>query len=75
MSIDATQQIKWLAYVAIARWDEENSQGWKRLGIPTAVKAKSKDGDDLDMSATIKEVLQNGDHVYVQTSLAPSDTR
>jgi hypothetical protein len=29
-----TQRVKWLAHVGIAQWDEENYQGWKRLGIP-----------------------------------------
>ena len=57
-----------------ARWDIENCQGWKRLGVPTVVRAKRKDGDELDMGMTIRDVLQDGDHVYIETSLAPSDT-
>ena len=72
---DATQRIKWLAHVAIARWDEENLQGWKRLGMPTAARAHKKDGNDLDLGATIRDVLQNGDTIYISTSLHPSDTR
>ena len=32
---DASQRIKWLGCVAIARWDESNYQGWKELGEPT----------------------------------------
>lgn len=60
--------------VCLARWDTENCQGWKRLGMPTVVRAKKKDGDELDMGMTIRDILQDGDHVYVETSLAPSDT-
>lgn len=58
-----------------ARWDEQQSQGWKRLGIPTAVHLFKKDGEEVDMNLMIKEVACNGDHVYIDTSLAPSDTR
>lgn len=72
---DATQRLKWLAHVAIARWDDENCQGWKRLGVPTVMRAKRKDGDELDMGLNIRDVLQNGDHVFVESSLAPADTR
>jgi hypothetical protein len=42
--------------------------------MPTVVRAKRKDGDELDMGMAIRDVLQDGDHVYVETSLAPSDT-
>jgi hypothetical protein len=42
--------------------------------MPTVVRAKRKDGEELDMGMTIREVLQDGDHVYVETSLAPADT-
>jgi hypothetical protein len=72
---DASQRVKWLGHVAIARWDEDKQQGWLRLGIPTFVRAGKKDGVELDMSSIIKDVLQNGDSVYVSTSLQPSDTR
>jgi hypothetical protein len=58
-----------------ARWDDQQSQGWKRLGIPTAVRLYKKDGEEVDMNLMIKEVACNGDHVYVETSLVPSDTR
>ncbi len=71
---DASQRVKWLAHVAIARWDEVNQQGWKKLGIPTVVKAHRRDGNDLDLGAVINEVLENGDTVYVSTSLQPSET-
>ena len=63
-----------LCYAILARWDTENCQGWKRLGMPTVVRARKKDGDELDMGMTIRDVLRDGDHVYIETSLAPSDT-
>jgi hypothetical protein len=72
---DATQRVKWLAQVGIARWDEHDSQGWKRLGVPTAVRLRHKHGEDVDMNAVIREALRNGDHIYVETSLGPIETR
>jgi hypothetical protein len=72
---DATQRVKWLAHVAIARWDDENGQGWKRLGVPLVAKLRNKNGPDVDLSATIRDVLRNGDHIYIETSLAPNETR
>lgn len=72
---DASQRIKWLAHVGIARWDEENCQGWKRLGIPVAVRLYKKDGEELDMNLAIREAAKNGDHIFVETSLQPSQTR
>eukprot|EP01039_Chlorochromonas_danica_P007331 gene7329-8113_t len=71
---DANQRIKWLAHVGIARWDDKDCQGWKRLGIPTSVRLNQKDGEELDLNKKIVEVLNNGDHVYVETSLSPSLT-
>eukprot|EP01038_Epipyxis_sp_PR26KG_P013199 gene13199-17687_t len=71
---DATQRIKWLAHVGIARWSEDSGQGWKKLGIPTSVRSKSPDGEELDFSANIRDVLENGDHIFISTSLAPNDT-
>lgn len=70
---NARQRLKWLGHVAIARWDEENHQGWKRLGIPTGI--KTQQGGDLAMGAVIREVINNGDHIFVRTSLDPSETR
>mmetsp|Transcript_19179 Transcript_19179/g.20793 ORF Transcript_19179/g.20793 Transcript_19179/m.20793 type:complete len:118 (-) Transcript_19179:25-378(-) len=72
---DASQRIKWLAHVAIARWDDQNCQGWKTLGIPTSVRLYKKDGDDVDMNLSIREVAKNGDHLFVETSLSPNDFR
>ena len=68
----SSQRIKWLAHVAISRWDEENNQGWKWLGMPTEVIAGQ---DELDLGAVIKDVLQNGDNILVHTSLDPAETR
>jgi len=58
-----------------ARWDEEHCQGWKRLGVPSALRLGGKDGDEIDMALLIKDVLRNRDHVFVETSLAPTDTK
>lgn len=71
---DATQRVKWLGHVAIARWDDDNCQGWKRLGAPVAIRGKVRNGEELDMTAIIREVLENGDHIYVSTSLTPAET-
>ena len=65
---DASQRIKWLAHVAIARWDEENCQGWKLLGTPTSVRNGKR---EIDMGLVIKDVLQDGDHVTIFSSLLP----
>lgn len=72
---DGSQRVKWLGHVAIARWDEDKQQGWTRLGIPTIIRANKKDGNELDGGSIIRDVLQNGDSVYITTSLQPSDTR
>jgi hypothetical protein len=68
-------RVKWLAYVGIATWDEDNNQGGKRLGVPTAIRTKSKTGPLLDFGSTIKDVMQNGDEIYVSTSLNPEETK
>lgn len=72
---DAMQRVKWLGHVAIARWDEDNQQGWKRLGIPVTIRHKAKDGVELQLGDIIRDVLQNGDQVHVSTSLQPNETR
>jgi hypothetical protein len=71
---DASQRIKWLAHVGIARWDENTQQGWRKLGVPTKVTAHRKDGVEMDMGHIIRDHLQNGDTIFVQTSLQPSET-
>jgi hypothetical protein len=71
---DGTQRVKWLGHVAIARWDEEHNQGWRRLGIPTAVEM-SEGGFEIEMAGVIKDVLQNNEHIIIRTSLDPSETR
>jgi len=50
--------------VGIARWDENDNQGWKRLGVPTVIRHKYKDGPELDMGAIINTVLQDGGIFY-----------
>lgn len=67
---DGTQRIRWLAHVAIARWDEDNNQGWKYLGTPTFVRYGKK---EIDMELTIRDVLQNGDEINVFSSMLPLD--
>lgn len=70
---DANQRVKWLGHVGIARWDEENNQGWKHLGVPAGIKTQL--GTDLTIGAVIRDVLKNGDHVTVRTTLDPSETK
>lgn len=64
-----------MIFCSAGRWDDNNYQGWKRLGIPTAVRAGNKDGEEIDMNANICDVLQSGDHIYVETSIPPSLTK
>jgi hypothetical protein len=71
---DGSQRVKWLGHVAIARWDEDHNQGWRRLGIPTAIEM-IEGGFEIDMAAIIKNVIQNNEHIKVLTSLDPSETR
>lgn len=66
---DATQRVKWLAHVAIARWDEENCQGWQLFGAPTSVQHGKR---EIDMGLIIKDVLHDGDHITIFSSLLPS---
>ncbi|GAB9471876.1 hypothetical protein Gpo141_00009072 [Globisporangium polare] len=63
-----TQQVLWLAHVAVARYDEESCQGWLELGVPTKI---VKDGAKHALKPTdlICDVLANSSHVYISTSL------
>lgn len=63
-----TQQVIWLGHVAIARYDDENHQGWLELGIPVRI---TKDGDkrELRMTDLICDVLRDRSHVYLTASL------
>lgn len=61
--------MKWLGHVAIAQWDEEEYQGWKRLGIPRGIMSfqlsafpdyylsdmKTEAGVPIDMGAVIRD--------------------
>mmetsp|Transcript_7024 Transcript_7024/g.9854 ORF Transcript_7024/g.9854 Transcript_7024/m.9854 type:complete len:113 (-) Transcript_7024:19-357(-) len=69
---EGRQQLRWLGHVGIARYDEENGQGWKELGIPVAISRAN--GSKLNGGAIIREVLKNGDLVVVETSLDASLT-
>lgn len=63
-----TQQVLWLGHVAIARFGEEDgSQGWKELGVPTRV--VNDDKRELKLTDIVCEVLRNRSHVYISTSL------
>lgn len=65
-----TQTIQWLGNAAVARTDEENFEGWKKYGAPTVVrKGNNEEGIGLEMSASIKSCLRDGDFVYVETAL------
>ncbi|KAJ8607013.1 hypothetical protein CTAYLR_006244 [Chrysophaeum taylorii] len=68
---DATQRIKWLGHVSIARYDERNFQGWKQLGVPT--KFARADGTQLDPGAVIRDTIRNGETIFVHHSLDPQD--
>ena len=46
------QTIKWLGHVGIARYDEEEYQGWVKLGVPTNVRDKG----ELYMKANADEM-------------------
>ena len=72
---NGSQRVKWLASVGIARWDEDGqNQGWRRLGVPTAVELMDT-GFEIEMSQPISKVLKNNEHINVKTSLNPSETR
>ena len=60
------QSLKWLASVAIARWDTKDTRGFLTLGTPKSI--KDEDQQELDMSATIRDVLQNRQHVFIEGS-------
>jgi hypothetical protein len=72
---EGCQRVKWLGHVGISKWDENDGQGWKRLGVPSSIKQHNKNGRDLDLGGVINETLNNGDQVYVKTSLNPDDTK
>lgn len=63
-----------ISFIELARWDEGSSQGWKKLGIPTSVRLYQKDGEEVDMNLSIQEICRNGDHLYIETSLNPTET-
>eukprot|EP00636_Phaeomonas_parva_P002426 CAMPEP_0118857540 /NCGR_PEP_ID=MMETSP1163-20130328/4597_1 /TAXON_ID=124430 /ORGANISM="Phaeomonas parva, Strain CCMP2877" /LENGTH=103 /DNA_ID=CAMNT_0006790865 /DNA_START=56 /DNA_END=367 /DNA_ORIENTATION=- len=68
-----TQRIRWLAQVAIARWDYEGSRGWFQLGVPVGPAVRI-DGTELTFGMAIKDVLANDDHITFRTSLSPVTT-
>lgn len=70
---DATQSVRWLGAVAISRWDEEENEGWRRLGVPSTVLVKGSD-TTLSLDAAIRDCLRNGDTVVVRGTMSPSMT-
>ena len=55
----------------IARYDEEEYQGWVKLGVPT--KVTDKGGELLEMNMTINDSsLKNEDHVFIESSMFTS---
>lgn len=60
------QTLKWLASVAIARWDGKNGKGFLTLGVPKTVRNDEK--QELEMTAIICQVLENNDHVFIEAS-------
>lgn len=68
-SSTAPQSVQWLANVAVARFDDEFSEGWRELGHATEVKKGSEDGEALAMEDKVESVLADGDHIFVYTKL------
>ncbi|KAL9647408.1 hypothetical protein ABK040_006771 [Willaertia magna] len=54
------QRIIWLGHVAIARYD---SNYGLELGVPKGI--KTDEGEVLDENMQIKDVLEDGQHVWV----------
>ncbi len=62
------QTIKWLGHVGIARYDEEEYQGWVKLGVPTKV-VNIQSGEILEFADVINTKLKHDDHVEVFCSM------
>ena len=65
-----TQRLRWLGNVAISRWDEEEFQGWRYLGVP--LRMTNAQGVDLDLGGTIRDLFEDGEEVTVTPSVDPS---
>lgn len=65
---DGRQTTRWLAQVAIARYDRTGCQGYMQLGVPTKVYNPTT-RDDVPLGDTIKNHFHDGDHVVVETSI------
>jgi hypothetical protein len=59
---EGSQRVKWLGHVGIARYEPPAGT---ELGVPRTIKT---DGGPLDLNAIVKDVLQDGAHVWVTTS-------
>ena len=60
--------IKCLGHVGIARYDEEEYQGWVKLGVPTKV-VNIQSGEILEFADVINTKLKHDDHVEVLCSM------
>merc|ERR1711991_1044063 len=65
------QTLRWLGHVGIARYDEEEYQGWVKLGVPISM--KNSHDQTLNLNEKINgdggpDRLHHGDHVYVKSS-------
>lgn len=69
---NGNQRLKWLGNVAISRYDQEDFQGWKVLGVAKSI--KNGEGTELELGATIKDVLSDGDEVTVVPSVSLDKT-
>ena len=56
----ATQRIRWLANVGVARYDDSFGRS---LGMPTGMQKEG--GVACDMQHRIADVLENGQHAFV----------
>ena len=59
---DGPQKVKWLGHVAIARYEPPSGT---ELGVPKLIKTENA---VLEMTDIIKDVLEDGAHVWITTS-------
>jgi len=68
-----SQRLRWLGNVAISRWDEDDMQGWRTLGVPE--KVLNSEGTEIDMGLTIRDVLEDGSELTIVPSIRPDVVR
>ncbi|GMH80249.1 hypothetical protein TrVE_jg3099 [Triparma verrucosa] len=67
-----SQRLRWLGIVGLARWDESEFQGWRYLGVPEKI---VYEGTEMDMGATIRDVLTDGAEITVIPSIHDYDEK